>query len=113
MNDLQHLISDSPCQIFFVITLKSGLDIKSLYYLDARTDREYVEVIIPYEKLSREGTDSGYAQKSLEENVERVKKQLQRGDAFIVYDEATQTANIVSKKYLEQKNNPIHKNSGT
>ncbi len=70
-------------------------------------------MIIPYEKLSRkaldglieefvtrEGTDSGYTKKSLEENVEMVKRQLKKGDAFIVYDEATQTANIVSKTYL-------------
>ena len=70
-------------------------------------------MIIPFEKLSpealqglieefvtREGTDSGYTKKSLEENVEMVKRQLEKGDAFIVYDEATQTANIVSKNYL-------------
>lgn len=74
-------------------------------------------MIIPYEKLSRralqglieefvtrEGTDSGYTQKSLEENVEMVMKQLQRGEAFIVYDEKTQTSNIVSKEYLKRKN---------
>jgi uncharacterized protein YheU (UPF0270 family) len=70
-------------------------------------------MIIPYEKLSREallglieefvsreGTDSGYTKKSLEENVEMVKRQLEKGDAFIVYDEATQTANIVSKTHF-------------
>ena len=70
-------------------------------------------MIIPYEKLSREaleglieefvtreGTDSGYTKKSLEENVEMVKRQLEKGDAFIVYDEVTQTANIVSKTHL-------------
>ena len=70
-------------------------------------------MIIPYEKLSqealqglieefvtREGTDSGYTKKSLEENVEMVKRQLEKGDAFIVYDEATQTANIVPQNHL-------------
>jgi uncharacterized protein YheU (UPF0270 family) len=73
-------------------------------------------MIIPYEILSREalqglieefvtreGTDSGYTKKSLEENVEMVKRQLQRRDAFIVYDKATQTANIVSKNNFELK----------
>jgi uncharacterized protein YheU (UPF0270 family) len=73
-------------------------------------------VIIPYEKLSpaalfglieefvtREGTDSGYTEKSLEENVEMVMVQLRRGQAFIVYDEATQTANIISKDILNKK----------
>ena len=83
-------------------------------------------MIIPYEKLSREalrglieefvtreGTDSGFTKKSLNENVEMVKRQLEKGDAFIVYDEVTQTANLVSKKHFEQKPNFIHKNSGT
>ena len=73
-------------------------------------------MIIPYEILSREalqglieefvtreGTDSGYTKKSLEENVEMVKRQLQRRDAFIVYDKSTQTAKIVSKDHLELK----------
>jgi len=72
-------------------------------------------MIIPYEKLSREalqglieefvtreGTDSGYTKTSLDENVEMVKRQLEKGDAFIVYDEATQTANIVSKNILNK-----------
>ena len=74
-------------------------------------------MIIPYEKLSlealqglieefvtREGTDSGYTKTSFEENVEMVKKQLEKGEAFIVYDEATQTANIVSKNILNKIN---------
>jgi uncharacterized protein len=83
-------------------------------------------MIIPYEKLSRtalhglieefvtrEGTDSGYTEKSLNENVEMVMKQLRRGEAFIVYDEATQTTNIVSKRYLEEKANFLSNNSGS
>lgn len=70
-------------------------------------------MIIPYENLSREalqglieefvtrdGSDSGYTQKSLEENVNGVMRQLKKGEAFIVYDEASQTANIVSKNTL-------------
>ncbi|HMK66078.1 MAG TPA: YheU family protein [Thermodesulfobacteriota bacterium] len=70
-------------------------------------------MIIPYEKLSpealkglieefvtREGTDSGYTEKSLEDNVEMVKKQLRHGEAVVVYDEASQTANIVHKTIL-------------
>ncbi|MBI4767368.1 MAG: YheU family protein [Deltaproteobacteria bacterium] len=82
-------------------------------------------MIIPYEKLSREalrglieefvtreGTDSGYTEKSLDENVEMVKKQLEKKEAFIVYDEETETANIVSKRHLEQKPDLIRKNPG-
>ena len=72
-------------------------------------------MIIPYEKLSqgalqglieefvtRDGFDSGYFKKTLIENVEMVKNQLKRGDAFIVYDEATQTTNIVSREQLDK-----------
>ena len=79
-------------------------------------------MIIPYQKLSREalrglieefvtreGTDSGYTEKSLEENVEMVKKQLERKEAFIVFDEVTETANIVSKSHLEQRTDLIAK----
>lgn len=69
-------------------------------------------MIIPHVKLSlealqglieefvtRDGTDTGYTEVSLEENIEMVTRQLKRGDVFIVYDETTQTANIVPKEY--------------
>jgi uncharacterized protein len=49
------------------------------------------------EFVTREGTDTGYTDGSLEENVEMVKRQLKRGDVLIVYDGDTQTANIVPK----------------
>lgn len=75
-------------------------------------------MIIPFEKLSpealrglieefitREGSDSGYTQKSLDENVDMVMRQLRRGEAFVVYDEHTESANIVSQGLLE-KNQP-------
>ena len=68
-------------------------------------------MIIPHDRLSqeallglieefvtRDGTDTGYTDGSLEESVEMVKRQLKRGDAVIVYDEATWTANIVPKE---------------
>lgn len=71
-------------------------------------------MIIPYEILSREvfqglfeefitreGTDSEYTKKSLEENVELVKRQLQKGDAFIIYDRANQKTKIILRKHLE------------
>jgi uncharacterized protein len=70
-------------------------------------------MIIPYEKLSRtaleglieefvtrNGFDSGYFKKTLVENIDMIKKQLKRGDAFIVYDESTQTTNIISRDQL-------------
>ncbi len=65
-------------------------------------------VVIPHKKLSREalqglveefvtrhGTDGGYTQKTLHQNVEMVLRQLDRGEAVVLYDEITQTANIV------------------
>ena len=71
-------------------------------------------MIIPHDRLSqtalqglieefvtRNGTDTGYTDGSLEENVEMVIRQLNRGDVFIVYDEATQTANIVPQEYAK------------
>jgi uncharacterized protein YheU (UPF0270 family) len=72
-------------------------------------------MIIPYDKLSpevleglieefvtRDGTDTGYAKKSLEQDVMKVKRQLKRGDAVIVYDQSTQTSNIVAKDDLKK-----------
>ena len=69
-------------------------------------------MIIPHDRLSqtalqglieefvtREGTDTGYTDGSMDQSVEMVIRQLNRGDVFIVYDEATQTANIIPKEY--------------
>ena len=70
-------------------------------------------MIVPYEKLSREalkglieefvtrdGTDSGYIQKGLDQNVDMVINQLRRGDAVVVYDTKTGSANIALKDAL-------------
>jgi hypothetical protein len=73
-------------------------------------------MIIPYEKLapevleslieefvSREGTDSGYSEGSLEEDVYLIKDQLKKKQAFIVFDEKTETCNIVSTDSLKEQ----------
>lgn len=70
-------------------------------------------MIIPYEKLSsealrglieefvtREGTDSGYTRGSLEENIARVTRLLRNKEAVLVYDQMTQTCNIVPKEHI-------------
>lgn len=75
-------------------------------------------IIIPHDRLSqaalqgliaefvtRDGTDTGYTDSSLEENIEMVIRQLRRRDVFIVYDETTETANIVPKEFSK----PFHK----
>lgn len=67
-----------------------------------------MSLVIPHKQLSaealsglieefvtRDGTDSGYTRGSLEENVAMVHRQLDAGKAVIVYDERTQTCNIV------------------
>jgi uncharacterized protein len=70
---------------------------------------------IPYDRLSpeslnglieefvtRPGTDTGYTENTLEQNIDMVKRQLKRGDAVIVYNETSQTANIVSRDQLKK-----------
>ncbi len=77
-------------------------------------------MIIPYERLSpkalqglieevvtRDGTDGGYTDKTLEQNVEMVKKQLKSGDAVIVYDEVTKTTNIILSIHGVEMNNVL------
>ena len=70
-------------------------------------------VVVPYEKLSpsalrglieevvtRDGTDNGYTIATIEHNVAMVMGQLRRKEAVIVYDEKTQTANIIPVAHL-------------
>ena len=71
-------------------------------------------MIVPYEKLSpealrglieefvtRPGTDTGYTDGSLENNINMVMKQLKLGDVLVVYEESTLTANIVPKQMVK------------
>jgi uncharacterized protein len=50
------------------------------------------------EFVTRHGTDGGYSRKTLRQNVDMVMEQLDRGEAVVLYDEITQSANIVPKK---------------
>ena len=65
-------------------------------------------VEIPYEQLSpealrglieefvtRDGTDYGAAERSLESKISQVRELLARGEARVVFDPETGTANIV------------------
>jgi len=47
------------------------------------------------EFVTRNGTDNGDTRTTLEHNVRMVMGQLKRGEAVILYDQITQTANIV------------------
>ncbi len=72
-------------------------------------------IVIPYDQLSpealsgligefvtRDGTDSGYTRASLAENVSRVRRQLDTGKAVVVFDNRTQSGNIVPAEVLRE-----------
>ena len=50
----------------------------------------------------REGTDYGERELSLAAKVDRVRKQLENGEAVIVYSELHETIDIKSKRQLGQ-----------
>ena len=50
------------------------------------------------EVVTRDGTDYGAVERTLEEKILDVTRQLERGELVIVYDHASGTANIVPKR---------------
>ncbi|CDH33659.1 YheU family protein [Xenorhabdus bovienii] len=46
----------------------------------------------------REGTDYGEDEKTLEQKVQDVKRQLERGEVLLVWSELHETVNIMSKE---------------
>ena len=77
--------------------------------MDQPQDNKQV-VRVPYDQLSpeileavikefilREGTDYGEVEVPFEQKIERVKKQLKSGKAFIVFDDSMQSCNILPK----------------
>lgn len=72
-------------------------------------------MIIPYEQLSsdalqglieafitREGTDYGDEELSLATKVEQVKQLLKRGEVVVVFDFATETASLLTRRDAHQ-----------
>ena len=55
------------------------------------------------ELITREGTEYGHVEFSLEEKVEHVERQLESGEARVVYDTVEESANIVLSKNLKKK----------
>jgi len=47
------------------------------------------------EFVTRDGTDYGEIEVSLAERVEQVRQQIERGEALILFDSATETTTIV------------------
>ncbi len=52
------------------------------------------------EFVTRDGTDYGAIERSLEEKIARVTAQLATGEARVVFDPDTETANIVMERDL-------------
>ena len=75
-----------------------------------------MSLVIPHKQLShealsglieefvtRDGTDSGYTRGSLAESAAMVRRQLDAGQAIIVYDERIQSWNIVPADSLPKR----------
>ena len=58
--------------------------------------------------VTRDGTDYGAAEASLEQKVADVLRQLERGEAAIDFDPATQSVNIVRVRTGRPKEEPRH-----
>lgn len=52
------------------------------------------------EFVTREGTEYGETEIPLERKIEQVRRQLERGQAVIVFDSESQSANIVDSEAL-------------
>jgi len=72
-------------------------------------------MIIPWQDISpdaldnliesfvlREGTDYGEHERSLEQKVADVKRQLQSGEAMLVWSELHETVNIMQSKHIHE-----------
>ena len=53
------------------------------------------------EFVTRDGTDYGEAEMSTDTKVEQVRYQLQKGEAFLVFDEATESVAVMSKEQTQ------------
>lgn len=53
------------------------------------------------EFVSRDGTDYGAVERSLEQKVAAVKRQLERGEVCIVFDRDEESVNLVEARELE------------
>ena len=50
------------------------------------------------EFVTRDGTDYGSVETSLERKLDQVKSQIEHGNAFIIYDTEAEICNIISKE---------------
>ena len=79
------------------------------------TSTNHRGAVVPYDRLSpealqrlieeyvsRDGTDTGFTKSGLQERVEQVMGQIRLGTLVIVFDERSQTVNIVSAQELKR-----------
>lgn len=71
---------------------RTGIELEA-----AQLSREALRGLIE-EFVSREGTDYGPGEWTLEQKVEQVRRQLDRGEARIVFDPETESASIVESE---------------
>ena len=70
-------------------------------------------LVIPYDQLSppalagviddfvtREGTDYGHSEHSLEQKCAQVRRQLERGEAVVVFDAESESVSLVLRREL-------------
>jgi len=75
------------------------------------SDESIPAVAVPYARLpadvlarlveefvTRDGTDYGAVERTLQEKIMDVTRQLEHGDVVIVYDETSDTTNIVARR---------------
>ena len=55
------------------------------------------------EFVTREGTDYGAEERTLDDKKDAVRRQLDSGDVAIVFDPETQTSNIILKDELRKR----------
>ncbi|MDJ0789578.1 MAG: YheU family protein [Myxococcota bacterium] len=53
--------------------------------------------------VNREGTDYGAVERSLEEKVRDVRRQLERGEALLLFDPETESINLVPRDALPRR----------
>lgn len=62
-----------------------------------RLSPEILQAVIE-EFISREGTDYGISEVSLESKVDQVKRQVQRGEVVVTFDPETESCNLLTKR---------------
>ncbi|VAW84145.1 hypothetical protein MNBD_GAMMA18-897 [hydrothermal vent metagenome] len=63
------------------------------------------------EFVSRNGTDYGEVEISLQRKIEQVIRQIKAGEAFILYSELHESCTIISKQEMQQRGQSVENKS--